>query len=47
MLNKFCNVYVVKDRKYKVKKLLPEEKMSPVDAGKEVWDILYSERVKI
>lgn len=41
-LRKFTNVYAVIDKR----KLL-EEKMSPVDKGREVWDELYKERIRI
>lgn len=46
-LRKFANVYVIRDRKFKKNRLLPENKMSPVDAGKEVWETLYNERIKL
>lgn len=46
-LSRFTNVYVVMDRNNKFNRLLPEEKMSPVDNGKEVWETLFEERVKI
>lgn len=41
-LRKFTNVFAVIDKR----KLL-DEKMSPVDKGREVWDILYKERTLI
>lgn len=49
MLRKFTNVYAVLDRKSKNEKLLGsrEDKMSPCDKGREVWDTLYRERVRI
>lgn len=40
-LRSMTNVYVVRDYRH-----LLGEKMSPVDAGKEVWEKLYSERRK-
>lgn len=45
MLKRFVNVYVVYDRK----KLLGEqtEKCSPVDKGREIWEQLYDNRIKI
>lgn len=46
LLNRFTNVFVVQDRIYKTKKLL-QDKESPVDEGKEVFEILLSERKKI
>ena len=46
ILSRFCNVYVVRDR-YNKMRLLPGDKDSPVDAGKEVWEQLYKERVRI
>lgn len=45
ILKKFCNVFIVQDRT--VSRLLKEEKMAPVDAGKEIWDVLYKERKKV
>lgn len=41
-LRRFTNVYAVIDRHN-----LLEDKMAPCDMGKEVWDQLYSERVKL
>lgn len=48
-LRKFLNVYVILDRKNKKEKLLgdKEEKLSPCDKGKEVWETLYKEKVKL
>lgn len=46
ILSRFCNVYAVRDR-YNKMRLLPGDKDSPVDAGKEVWEQLYKERVRI
>ena len=46
LLRRFCNVYVVRDR-YNSNRLLPGDKDSPVDAGREVWGILYGERRKL
>ena len=46
LLRRFCNVYVVRDR-YNKNRLLPGDKDSPVDAGREVWGILYGERRKL
>jgi len=46
-LARFTNVYAVLDRSNKYNRLLPENKMSPCDMGQEVWETLYSERVKI
>ncbi len=45
----FTNVYVVMDRRYKKNKLLgsKEEKRSPCDLGREVWETLYREKVKL
>lgn len=45
LLKKFTNVFYIYDKK----KLLgiKEDKMSPVDKSKEVWEILYREKVKI
>ena len=41
-LKMFCNVFAVVDRKN-----LLDDKMSPCDKGREVWEKLYSERVKL
>lgn len=41
-LKRFTNVYIIQD-----KSSLTEAKMSPVDAGKDVWDMLYKARYKI
>lgn len=46
MLKKFTNVYVMKDRK-KIKDRLLGNKESPVDRGKEIFEILLHERRKI
>lgn len=48
-LRRFTNVFVVMDRSSAKKRLLgsKEDKVSPCDKGKEVWEILYSERVKL
>lgn len=46
MLRKFTNVYVVRDRCNK-DRLLPGDKDSPVDAGKEVWLKLFNERRRL
>lgn len=46
MLRKFCNVYVVTDRRY-IKNRLLGEKEAPVDRGKEVFETLLSERRKL
>ena len=48
-LKRFVNVYVVLDRKSKKDKLLgsSEDKLSPVDKGREVWETLYRERRKV
>lgn len=45
-LRKFTNVYIVTDRKYIKNKLLGE-KESPVDRGKDVFEILLRERRKL
>lgn len=47
MLRRFTNVYVVRDKYREKDRLLPGDKDSPVDAGKEVWETLYNERRKI
>ena len=48
-LRKFTNVYVVTDRKFVKDRLLgeKEDKMSPCDKGKEVWEILYREKRRL
>ena len=46
MLRKFCNVYVVRDR-CRVEDRLLGEKMSPVDAGEDVFRTLFKERIKL
>ena len=46
LLRRFCNVYVVRDR-YNKNRLLPGDKDSPVDAGKEVWLQLLSEKRRL
>lgn len=46
MLKRFCNVYAVRDR-YNKNRLLPGDKDSPVDAGKEVWKQLVKERIRL
>ena len=45
MLRKFTNVFVVYDKKGLLGKKI--DKMSPVDKGKEIWEILFNERMKI
>lgn len=47
MLRHFADIYVVRDRYKERDRLLPGDKDSPVDAGKEVWKTLYNERRKI
>lgn len=42
MLNKFANVYVIRD-----KEGLLEYKDSPVDQGKEIWERLYQNKIRI
>lgn len=42
-LRRYTNVYAIIDSH----KLLPENKMAPCDAGREVWEQLYSERIKL
>ena len=44
-LRSFCNVYAIRDDN----KLLgsKEEKLSPVDKGQEIWELLYQERKRI
>ena len=48
-LRKFTNVYVVTDRRFVKDRLLGsvEDKMSPCDKGKVVWEILYEERRRL
>lgn len=46
MLKRFCNVYLIRDR-YNSHRLLPGDKDSPVDAGKEVWEQLVEEKVRL
>lgn len=41
-LKMFCNVFAVIDRKN-----LLDDKMSPCDKGREVWEKLYAERIKL
>ena len=41
-LRKFTNVYAVIDRKG-----LLDEKMSPCDKGREIWETLYKERIRL
>lgn len=41
-LQRFCNVYVIRD-----KHGLLDEKMSPCDKGREVFETLYKERIKL
>ena len=41
-LRKFTNVYAVIDRRG-----LLDEKMSPCDKGREIWETLYEERIKL
>lgn len=45
LLKKFTNVYYIYDKFKKLGK--KEDKMSPVDKGKDVWIELYNERVKL
>ena len=40
-LKKVCNVYIIKDTNFL------DEKDSPVDKGKEIWEILYNNKRKI
>lgn len=49
MLARYVNVYVVTDRAEKEKRLLgsPEDKKSPCDNGRDIWNTLYSERKKV
>lgn len=46
MLTRFCNVYVIRDR-YNNTRLLPGDKDSPVDAGKDIWEQLVKEKVRL
>jgi hypothetical protein len=46
LLRRFTNVYVVRDR-YNKNRLLPGDKDSPVDAGKDVWLQLLSEKRRL
>jgi len=48
-LRRFTNVFVVLDRNSTKRRLLgsKEDKVSPCDKGREIWEILYSERVKL
>ena len=48
-LKRFVNVYVVLDRRNKRDKLLgsSEDKLSPADKGRDVWETLYHERRKV
>lgn len=46
MLRRFCNVYMVRDRRY-IKERLLGDKEAPVDRGIEVFETLLSERIKI
>lgn len=45
MLRKFTNVFVIYDKKGLLGK--KTDKLSPVDLGKDIWEILYKERMKI
>lgn len=45
LLKKFTNVYYIYDKRKLLGK--KEDKMSPVDAGKDTWETLYREKVKI
>ena len=44
-LRRFANVFAVFDSKGILGK--KEEKLSPVDKGKEIWEILYKERIRL
>ena len=44
-LRNFVNVYAVRDFEGLLGKA--EDKMSPVDKGREIWEILYKERKKV
>lgn len=48
-LRRFTNVYVVTDRKFVKNKLLgsSEDKLSPCDKGREIWETLYSEKWRL
>ena len=47
-LRKFTNVFAIMDRKGSNRLLgKPEDKMSPCDKGREVWEILYNEKRRI
>lgn len=48
-LRKFTNVYAVMDRRFLKDRLLgnSEDKLSPCDKGKEVWEILYREKRRL
>lgn len=45
LLKRFTNVWIINDRN----ELLggASAKNAPVDCGKEIWEILYSEKVKL
>jgi hypothetical protein len=45
LLKKFTNVFYINDKKKLLGK--KEDKLSPADAGKITWEILYGEKVKI
>lgn len=45
MLRKFTNVFVVYDNRRLLGK--KTDKVSPVDLGKEIWEILFDERMKV
>jgi len=45
ILRKFANVYIIYDRDRLLGK--PEDKMSPVDKGQEIWEQLYNDKKKI
>lgn len=44
-LKRFTNVYIIEDKE----KLLgePKDKMSPADKGKDIWETLYKNKIKI
>ena len=48
-LRRFTNVFVVTDRKFVKNRLLgsSEEKLSPCDKGREVWETLYNEKRRL
>lgn len=48
-LRRFTNVFAVMDRKKTKDKLLgsSEDKMSPCDKGKEIWEVLYNEKRRL